>query len=162
MRKLIIAAVLAVMLPMSAIGSIATDVEAIFVDTIIVADTIANAVNSDTVYSPAFRMSNRFFTFYQKVEGIPLYPAIIRTTDTFFFCLQHSFDLINWITIATELDTLTAIGQGASTTNLDRDATILGTFGRLRVIYWDDAEADKPDSLGNIRAIKAKLYISGN
>lgn len=163
MRGLIIAVILAVMLPMSAVGSIATDVMAIFVDTVIVADTIANAVNSDTVYSPAFRMDNRFFTFYQKVEDALLYGAsIIRTTDTFFFSLQHTFDLINWITVAAELDTLTAVGQDTSSVILDRDASILGSWGRLRVIYWDDAEADKPDSLGNVRAAKLKLYISGN
>lgn len=161
MRKLIVAVALAVMLPMLVWS---TDIGITYVDTIKSADTAIEAVLVDTLYSDAFRINQRYLAFYQVLSapGGPWGPGIDLTNDTFFFKLQHTFDLSNWITVSTELDTLTDVGQGASTTLLDRDATVIGSWGRLMFIHWDSVEATSPDSLNLVRQLEAKLYISGN
>lgn len=143
----------------------ANDLNATFTRTIIVADTISGAVVADTAFSPWMNLRGaRYVQFYSELttNGSGLLP--IYTNDTFFVDVQISArkwgPTENVISTIFEIDTFLTVGTSFSPLNLDADATVFGNWIRARLIYLGDAiAADQPDSLGNVRTARLKLWV---
>lgn len=141
----------------------ATDVSITYIDTISETDTTAEDAHADTLYSAAARIDGfRFLSFYTTMFAPPAKTDSNFTGDTFFVSLQHSYDKANWITFGTDVDTLLDTARAISPLIIDRDASALGAWGRLRFIHWDSTEADVPGIFGNTYSKKVTLWISGN
>lgn len=140
MRALItILAVLIVIVGGSALGA---DYRLVYVDSIIAADS--NAIRHDTSYSGIFEVLGRHIQF-----GTGLYPYLGYSdtnwgSDTFFVSLQSSFDRKNWVAHA--IDTAVDTGYQVSTVLLDRDATVIGNWGRIMLIHRDSIGTGEADS----------------
>ncbi len=139
------------------LGVEANDKTIEYVDTIVIADTIAEAINADTIYTEPMdiRGFNRYQFFYHIT---PFVEYMDLTEDTFFVAFEHSFDKLVWreVALGKSIDTITVW----PTMNITTADSIIGNWGRYRVIHRDSTDADSPDSLGNIRGAKIKLWIS--
>lgn len=159
MKKIImLILLLAVLAPVSQ----ATDVSAVFIDTFSVEDTIAAATELDSIFSGWFPTGDYSrFQFYLMLKPYENYAVPKLTNDTFFIEIQHSFDrYITWpMKIDTLLDTST-VGLRDEFQLIASDS-VIGEWMRLVLIHWDETEADSPDSVDLIRAVRAVLYITG-
>ncbi len=139
----------------------ANDMHAVVTITIAAVDTAAGAVVADTAFSGEIDIRGfRYLQFYSSIDTILNSGLMLNyTNDTFFVDLQTSADRIVWTDIH-EVDTFLTGGTSFSPLNLDADATVFGNWIRCRFIYLGDAlAADQPDSLGNVRAARAKLWV---
>lgn len=141
----------------------ATDLYVVLLDSIIGADTAAETVRCDTVYSPVERLASGDFGpnvihFFSVLAADGVNPDTNWADDTFFVKFQTSCDLVTWDT--REVDTLLDNGSGWSTLVMDADTSYFGSWGRAMLIHWDTVGADSPDLEDNAYRKKLQLYIS--
>lgn len=136
----------------------ANDLQVVLSHTIVAADTIATAVICDTAESPIVDIrDSRYVQFFSTIEasGVTVVPGY--TNDSFHVDFMTSADRSTWI--VHEIDTFLTIGSSWSPLNMDADATVFGNWAKARVIYRTAAiAADQPDSVGNVRGVKLKLW----
>ena len=152
MKKLIVLGLL-----LLSLSVMANDKTINYVDTIVIADTIAEAINADTLYSDIFdiRGMTRFQFFYHITSHVAYLDLV---EDTFYVNFQHSFNRLDWLNVEVGLsDDTVAVW---STINMAVADSVVGNWGRYRVIHRDSTDADSPDSLGNIGGAKIKLWNS--
>lgn len=132
------------------------DLSVDLVHTIIAADTVSGDSIMDTAYTPVERVhGSRYIQFFSTIDykGTPL----IYTNDTFFVDVLSSADKITWD--VNEVDTFLTVGSSWSPLILDADADVFGNYIKGRLIYKTaPLGGDQPDSLGNVRGIKLKLW----
>jgi len=160
MKKLILMAAYGLL----ALGVMANDISVTLVDTVVVADTIAGAIDSTTVYTPAYDTRDfEHLNFYTRVTSPPAldgYTAMDNTADTVYFYVQFSPNKIHWST-AVVIDTTLADDSGWSTIAYAFADLDDGRWIRAKVVHRDQVEADIPDSLNNLRALKCDLWVIG-
>ncbi|MCK4783466.1 MAG: hypothetical protein KAV87_06925 [Desulfobacteraceae bacterium] len=139
----------------------ANDLNAKLTHTIVAADTAATAVILDTAFSSEMDIRGaRYLHFFSEIaaNGTGTLPGY--ADDTFFVDLQTS---ARGGTKGTwdvhEVDTFLTVGVSWSVLLLDADATVFGNKVRARVIYKAINAAYTPDSLGNVRTAKLKLWV---
>ena len=135
----------------------ANDVSVKYVDTVVAADTAAQAINADTSFTgtiPLHGVSR--CQFYYSIA--PYNGLFNLTADTFYVYLQHSFDQIAWRNVL--LGKATDTTHAWSTVNYSAADSVIGNWGRFMIIHRDSTEAYAPDSLGNVRGVEYKLWIS--
>lgn len=135
----------------------ANDIVINYTDSIAGADTANSTVRCDTVYSDAFDITdyNRF-VFFTELTGDPYYDTA-WADDTFWIDFQHSLNQSDWRTVL--VDTLLADGTGWSVLNWNTTDSIIGNWGRARLIHWDTLGADTPGIEDNVYKKKLQLWI---
>lgn len=135
----------------------ANDITIYYTDSIVGGDTAAEAVRCDTVYSYIIDISKfNSFTFFSELTSDP-YNDTAWADDTFWVDFQHSFNRKDWRVI--QIDTFLASGADWSAVNLKTTASIIGNWGRARLIHWDTLGADTPGIEDNVYKKKLQLWI---
>lgn len=153
MKKLIGAALICVL----AFGSVGAQTAQItYTDDFVAADTALNSERIDTVFSPLFDIAGwtslQFFVDLEKAADTNW------TDDTFFVDFQHSFDGDTWNTCL--VDTLLDVGVGWSVLTLERADSVIGNYGRARMIHYDKLEATGPALFENEYTYLLKFWMS--
>jgi len=133
------------------------DLEVKYSFTVAAADTVAGDSLVDTTYSSVGDIrGNRYLQFFSTIEanGNGALPGY--SNDTFFVDFMTSADRVTWD--VHQIDTFLTVGSSWSPLNLDADATVFGNWGKVRLIYKSVRVATQPDSLGNVRKAKLKLW----
>lgn len=136
----------------------AFDRHLVFSDSITPADSLA--VRHDTAYSDIFNLFGRMFQCGTRIAENGGDDDTEWVEDTFFINLQSSFDRNGTVWITHAVDTHTTNGYQTSTMNLDRDATVIGNFGRIMMIHRDSIDAGEADSAAVNRARPFKKKIT--
>ncbi len=134
--------------------------EIIFRDSITPADTLAEALRVDTIYSKKYKLDGATnYQFGKNIySGNP--PDTNWASDTFFVDFQHSFDGVNWRTWLVDT-AVTTDGWSWSVLNISSLDSVVGGFGRARLIHWDSTETTTMDGLaGNVYVTKLNLWIN--
>ena len=153
MKKLIGAALICVL----AFGNVGAQTAQItYVDDFVAADTALNSERLDTAFSSYFDIAGwtslQFFAELQNVDDTNW------VNDTFWVDFQHSFDGNTWHTCL--VDTLLDVGVGWSVLTLERADSVIGNYGRARLIHYDKLEATGPALFENEYIYRLNLWMS--
>jgi hypothetical protein len=130
-------------------------------------DSTATLKNIDTLYTSVLQLKPDdrvlFFSVQSKADTD-------FTADSVYLQLQHSCDQINWVTYPTNIDLVPLKSADLDTVfqsalRLRRDSLLtapifIQPFVRVRAIYWDSTEANKPLLFGNTYKFKWNVFIT--
>lgn len=136
----------------------AGDLECTIEYTVVAADTGIGSSIIDTAYSDWIRCNDyRWLQFAVALTTSSDGLMFDFTADSFHINVQTSYDKTNIVsTIA--VDTLLAAGYGNSIANIDKDATVFGTWMRVQALYKDSVLASIDTALDSSYAATVKVY----
>lgn len=135
-----------------------------------VSDSTASLKNIDTAYSPVLELGSDARVLFFSVETKA---DTDFASDSVYLMLQHSCDKINWVTYPTAFggagaalplksEDFDTVFQSALRLRLDSLLTapvFIQDYIRIRAIYWDSSEADKPLLFGNTYDFSWDVYL---
>lgn len=156
MKKLIVLCLL--LLPMVVE---ATDVRGTVTQTWSAADTVADAAQYDTGYTPVIPLhEDCYFKFYWRTSAVPGVAIPNGSNDTLRVYFQGSANQSEWKTWLLDSG-LVALDSGWVDVDLSCVDSNIGHWGRGMAIHKDTTTADVPDSVTLVRQLIYELWIMG-